>query len=70
MAKLSAEVMKSPKIMVLIERYLTLQQYIKTETQERDWHAVSDAANDLREMEAKHPWLRSVHGKVAITRTG
>jgi hypothetical protein len=23
-----------------------------------DWHGVSDAANDLRELEAKHPQLK------------
>lgn len=31
----------------------TMIAYLKLKTDERDWHAVSDAANDLRVMEAK-----------------
>lgn len=27
--------------------------YIQLKIREKDWHAVSDAANDLREMEAR-----------------
>jgi len=28
-------------------------QYLLLKVQQKDWHGVSDAANDLREMEAK-----------------
>lgn len=31
----------------------TLIAYLKAKTEEGDWHAVSDAANDLRVLEAK-----------------
>lgn len=31
-----------------------LIEYLKQKTAEGDWHGVSDAANDLRVMEAKH----------------
>lgn len=37
------------------ERRAALIEYLKSKTQEADWHAVSDAANDLRVMEAKGP---------------
>lgn len=30
----------------------TMTQYLRLKVAERDWHAVSDAANDLREIEA------------------
>lgn len=32
----------------------TLIEYLKVKTEEADWHAVSDAANDLRVLEAIH----------------
>lgn len=32
----------------------TLINYMKSKIEEKDWHAVSDAANDLRVLEAKH----------------
>ena len=40
------------------ERYEALVTYLLAKVEEKDWHAVSDAANDLRVMEAQHPELR------------
>jgi hypothetical protein len=37
------------------ERYLA---YLLMKVEQRDWHGVSDAANDLRELEAAHPELK------------
>ena len=37
------------------DRYLA---YLKMKVDERDWHGVSDAATDLRELEAEHPHLK------------
>lgn len=39
------------------ERHRSLIEYLKAKVHERDWHGVSDAANDLRVIEAKHPEL-------------
>jgi phosphoserine phosphatase len=36
------------------ERHQALIGYLKAKTEENDWHAVSDAANDLRVMEATY----------------
>lgn len=36
-------------------RRIYLIEYLRVKTQECDWHAVSDAANDLRVLEAKGP---------------
>lgn len=44
--------------MTLRERYEALQRYLLAKVDEKDWHGVSDAANDLRELEAKHPELK------------
>lgn len=54
---------RSPKTAGISARYLVLIRYLEMKTEEMDWHGVSDAANDLREMEAKYPWLRGVRGK-------
>jgi hypothetical protein len=32
--------------------------YLLVKVQESDWHGVSDAANDLRVLEAEHPELK------------
>jgi hypothetical protein len=32
----------------------TLIKYLREKTDEKDWHGVSDAANDLRVLEAEH----------------
>jgi outer membrane protein assembly factor BamD (BamD/ComL family) len=37
------------------ERYEILVAYCKMKIESRDWHAVSDAANDIRELLAKYP---------------
>jgi len=34
-------------------------RYLQVKIQERDWHAVADAAMDLRELEAAHPELKA-----------
>lgn len=35
-------------------RRATLIQYLKVKADQADWHGVSDAANDLRVLEAEH----------------
>lgn len=44
--------------MTLAEQRQALIMYLKTQLEREDWHGVSDAANDLRvieaQMEAKH----------------
>lgn len=40
------------------ERHKILIEYLKVKVEERDWHGVSDAANDLREIEGAHPELK------------
>jgi hypothetical protein len=40
------------------EHRATLMQYLRSCFDRRDWHGVSDAANDLRELEAAHPETR------------
>lgn len=37
--------------------YATLIEYLKQKVDQRDWHAVSDAANDIRVWVALHPEL-------------
>lgn len=37
------------------ERHLALVAYLKMKVEEADWHGVSDAANDLRVLEARDP---------------
>lgn len=39
--------------MTFAEKKLILIAYLKMKTEDGDWHAVSDAANDLRELEAR-----------------
>lgn len=39
-------------------RHERLIAYLEMKVQERDWHGVSDAANDLRVLEAEHPDLK------------
>lgn len=39
------------------ERHRILKEYLLSKAQEQDWHGVSDAANDLRVLEAHHPEL-------------
>lgn len=34
--------------------------YLRSKAEIGDWHGVSDAANDLRELEAAYPWLVSI----------
>jgi hypothetical protein len=34
------------------ERHAKLVEYLKMKVEEADWHGVSDAANDLRVLEA------------------
>lgn len=46
------------------ERKHRLIMYILAKVQEQDWHAVSDAAVDLRVLEAEHPEVKGVKGKL------
>ena len=40
------------------EHHRTLVEYLKAKVEMGDWHGVSDAANDLRVLEAQRPlWL-------------
>lgn len=39
--------------MRLTDRHSTLVTYLKMKVEEADWHAVSDAANDLRVLEVQ-----------------
>jgi hypothetical protein len=41
-------------------RYEVLINYLLVKVQEKDWHGVSDAANDIRVMEAEHPELKTI----------
>jgi len=45
--------------MTLIEQYNIMIEYLKLKVHQADWHGVSDAANDIREMEAANPELIS-----------
>jgi len=40
-----------------VTRYKTYQEYLMMKVKERDWHGVADCAMDLRELEAKFPFL-------------
>lgn len=44
------------------ERYDILVAYCKMKMEARDWHAVSDAANDIRELLAKYPEVENKLG--------
>lgn len=39
------------------EKHVALVEYLRVKVDEKDWHGVSDAANDLRVLEAQHPEL-------------
>lgn len=39
------------------EDYETLVAYAKMKLRRKDWHGVSDAANVIRELVARSPWL-------------
>lgn len=43
--------------MTPLQRYEALVAYLGAKADERDWHAVADAANDLRVIEARYPEL-------------
>lgn len=38
--------------------YRVLVDYLRMKVEQCDWHGVADAANDLRELEARFPELR------------
>ncbi len=44
---------------VLCEQRLTLTAYLLSKVKAGDWHAVQDAASDIREIEAKLSVLRA-----------
>lgn len=39
--------------MTYAEKHAAMMAYLQLKFLEQDWHGVSDAANDLREMEAR-----------------
>lgn len=39
------------------EQYRIMVEYCKLKLAQRDWHGVCDAANDIRELLARHPEL-------------
>ena len=41
------------------EKYDILVAYCKMKIEARDWHAVSDAANDIRELLARYPEIEN-----------
>jgi hypothetical protein len=43
--------------MTTAEQYAALKQYLLSCFYRNDWHGVSDAANDLRVIEAQYPEL-------------
>lgn len=45
------------------EQHRLMVEYLKLKVEQADWHAVSDAANDLREIEARNPELASAWNK-------
>lgn len=47
-----ADIAPPPRPMTFHERRAALIAYLRMKTEEGDWHAVSDAANDLRVLEA------------------
>lgn len=42
----------------LRRNHQVLIDYLLMKAEEHDWHGVSDAANDLRVLEAEHPELK------------
>ena len=40
--------------MTYLEQHAALVTYLRAKVEIADWHAVSDAANDLRVLEAQH----------------
>lgn len=51
---------KEPIVLSPQERHRILREYLYAKYREGDWHGVSDAANDLRVLEAQYPeWAAS-----------
>ena len=44
--------------MTPLEQYQIMVEYCKMKVDQGDWHGVSDAANDIRELIALHPELK------------
>lgn len=49
-------------ITMLQQRILVLREYCRMKLDAGDWHGVSDAANDLRELEAQLQLLTELRG--------
>jgi hypothetical protein len=45
------------------EKIATLVCYLKVKLDERDWHGVSDCANDIRVLEGQNGW-RKAHASI------
>lgn len=43
------------------EQKATLIDYMLLKVQIQDWHGVADVANDIRELEARNPNLKTAH---------
>lgn len=52
------------------DRRRVLIEYLRMKADECDWHGVCDAANDLRELEAKYPLEPSRVAIVGVSSDG
>jgi hypothetical protein len=48
----------------LFEQKAVLIAYLKLKTDQQDWHAVADAANDLRELEVLLKFAESAENRI------
>jgi hypothetical protein len=48
-----------------MEQKQMLVQYLQKKVLVEDWHAVSDAANDIRELEVNIEWAEFIKGSVS-----
>lgn len=51
------------RLMRLGSQHAAMVNYLKVMLDRSDWHGVSDAANDLREIECEMRTLRSIKGE-------
>lgn len=60
---------KSTTLVGLIQQKRILIKYLLSKVRARDYHAVCDAANDIREIEAQQKLLNRIEASV-VTETG
>lgn len=53
----------------LQEQKTQLVAYLQSKVKAGDWHAVQDAASDIRELDAKIETLREVHETMSAAQT-